>query len=206
MFQFMQNIFRGRGRAAMERLSCEQLDDERIRLEAMQDAIIKRIRGIENIKRNLFEDGVRKGSDMERRALAVKIKQSDEEARDYQAQHVMLSNRIQITGKLLRLKRQMELIKDAGLWSLVAGLEPSRVEAFMLDIKTRSRQGDVQASRLLEIMGDGDELSWRGDPEIDRIVEAMSSCRDPILDDHRWQEVSARICGNRATEKTNHEV
>lgn len=188
---------------ALGRLTCEQLDDEKIRLEATQETLIKRIRALEHTKRTFFEDGVRKGSDIERRALAVKVKQADEEARDFQAQHLMISHRIQITGKLLRLKRQMELIHDTGLWSLVARLEPAQVEGFMLDVKTKARHGDQQAARLLEIMGDGDELEWRGDPDIDRIVEAMGSCTDSMLDEGRWQELSSRITAGRVPEKEN---
>ncbi len=201
LHDILTTILPWRRRLALGRLTCAQLDDERIRLESIQEALIRRVQALELSKRSLFEEGVRKSSDIERRALAVKIKQVDEEARDYQAQHLMISNRIQLTGKLIRLKRQMELIKDAGLWSLVARIEPSQIESFVLETKTRARQGDRQAARLLEIMGDGDDLDWQGDPDVERIVETMTSCGDRELDETRWQEVSARLSATRDEER-----
>ena len=193
MAWFFDFVVGGRKQAALKKLTCEQLEDEKIRLEAVQDSLVKKVRNLERAKRALFEEGTRKGSDLEKRALAIKIKQADEEARDYQTQHLLISNRIQLTGKLMRLKRQMGLVKDAGLWSLVANLDPSQVEKFMLDIKARARQGDLQATRLLEILDDGEDIRRCADADVERIVEAMTTHGDADLADNEWAKLSARI-------------
>jgi len=66
----------------IEKLTTNQLEDEKIRLQTIQEGFISEVKQLENKKRTLFEEGRKKKSALEKQAIAVQIKQVDDEAKD----------------------------------------------------------------------------------------------------------------------------
>jgi len=171
---WLAGIF-GSKQLSLEKITATDLENEKIRLETEQEKLVKEVKKLEDRKNKLFEQGAKKSSLMEKRALAVQIKQLDEEAKDYTRAQVVLSKQIMVVGKVLRIKRREKLLRGQGLWGRICELDPADVEGFMLDLKVKARQGDATAERLLGVLGEEEEEALAADPEIDEIVKAMEA-------------------------------
>ena len=102
---FLAGIF-GSKKVSLDSVTVTDLENEKIRLETEQEKLVKEVRKIEGRKKKLFEDGTKKSSLMEKRAVAVQIKQLDEESKDYARAQAVLSKQIMVIGKVLRIKRR----------------------------------------------------------------------------------------------------
>jgi hypothetical protein len=157
----------------IEKLTSNQLEDEKIRLQTVQEGFIKEVKQLEEKKRLLFEEGRKKKSSMEKQALAVQIKQVDGEAKEVIKANNIISRQILVTAKLMQIKKREGLLKNEGLWGMISAVEPEQLETFMLDIKVKSKQGDAQSKRLLDILGESDVDQEAVDPEIADIMAAL---------------------------------
>ena len=177
----------------IEKLSSNQLEDERIRLQTVQDGFIKEVKQLEEKKRGLFERGRKNTSSIEKQTIAVQIKQVDDEAKDVMKANNILSRQILVTGKLLQIKKREGLLKSEGLWGMISTVEPEELEKFMLDIKVKSKQGDAQSKRLLDILGEDSEEIGAVDPEIDKIVAAMEEAGEEELSEEAWGSIEEKV-------------
>jgi len=187
----------------IEKLTTNQLEDEKIRLQTIQEGFISNVRQLEDKKRALFEEGRKKKSALEKQALAVQIKQVDDEARDVVRANNLISRQILVTGKLSQIKKREKLLKSEGLWGMISSLEPEKLEKFMLDIKVKSKQGDAQSKRLLDILGESDGEAEAVDPEISKIVAAMEEAGESELTEEAWENIDEKVF--KAKEKENPE-
>ena len=160
---------------SLDSVTVTDLQNEKIRLETEQEKLVKEVRKIEDRKKKLFETGASKSSLMEKRAIAVQIKQLDEEAKDLTRAQAVLSKQIMVIGKVHRIKKREKLLRGQGLWGRIAGMDPADVEGFMMNLKVEARQGDAVADRLMGVLGEDEQDEVAGDPEIDEIVKAMES-------------------------------
>src|SRR4030042_954498 len=110
--------------SAIEKMTTNQLEDEKIRLQTVQDGFIKQVHDLEGKKRALFEEGRKKKSVIEKQALAVQIKQVDDEARDVIKASNIVSRQILVTGKLSQIKRREKPLKPRGLWGVLGSRQP----------------------------------------------------------------------------------
>lgn len=186
------DIFTSKVRA-IEKLSTNELEDEKIRLQTVQDQFIGEVKNLENKKRALFEEGRKKKSALEKQALAVQIKQIDDEAKDLVKANNLVSRQILVTGKLSQIKRREKLIKSEGLWSMISSIEPEKLEEFMLDVKVKSKQGDAQSKRLLEILGESDTDVEAVDPEVSKIMAAMEETGEEELSEDAWENIEKNV-------------
>lgn len=157
----------------LEKMTVGELEKEQIRLESQQDSIIGKVKTLEKRKNAILTEGAKKGSDLERKTMAVKYKQVDAESKGYVQNASMVSKQIQITGRLMQIKRGEELLRQAGLWSTISEVDTSELEQWFLDQRTRATQGDREASRLLEIL---DEPLAGAEDEHDKdLIEIMAA-------------------------------
>ena len=177
----------------IEKLSSNQLENEKIRLQTVQEGFINEVKQLEGKKRALFEEGRKKKSTLEKQALAVQIKQVDDEAKDIIKANNIVSRQILVTGKLSQIKRREKLLKSEGLWGMISSVEPEQLEKFMLDVKVKSKQGDAQSRRLLDILGEADEGIEATDPEIAKIVAAMEEAGEEELTESAWEGISEKV-------------
>jgi hypothetical protein len=177
----------------IEKLSSNQLEDEKIRLQTIQEGFISEVKQLEGKKRALFEEGRKKKSSLEKQALAVQIKQVDDEAKDIVKATNIISRQILVTGKLTQIKRREKLLKSEGLWGMISSVEPEQLEKFMLDIKVKSKQGDAQSKRLLDILGESDAEVEAVDPEISKIVAAMEEAGEEELTESAWENIEEKV-------------
>lgn len=172
--EWLSGIF-GSKKLSLEKITATDLENEKIRLETEQEKLVKEVRKLEDRKRKLFDAGAKKSSLMEKRVLAVQIKQLDEEARDYTRAQAVLSKQIMVIGKVHRIKKREKLLRGEGLWGRMAKMDPAEVESFMMNLKVEARQGDATAERLMGVLGEDEQDDVAADPEIDEIVKAMES-------------------------------
>jgi len=177
----------------IEKLTTNQLEDEKIRLQTIQEGFISEVRQLEGKKRTLFEEGRKKKSVLEKQTLAIQIKQVDDEARDIVKANNLISRQILVTGKLSQIKKREKLLKTEGLWGIISSLEPEKLEKFMLDIKVKSKQGDAQSKRLLDILGESDAEIEAIDPEISKIVAAMEEAGEEELTEDAWENIEEKV-------------
>jgi hypothetical protein len=177
----------------IEKLTTNQLEDEKIRLQTIQEGFISEVKQLENKKRALFEEGRKKKSSLEKQAIAVQIKQVDDEAKDIVKANNIISRQILVTGKLAQIKKREKLLKSEGLWGMISSVQPEQLEKFMLDIKVKSKQGDAQSKRLLEILGEGDVDIEAVDPEISKIVAAMEEAGEEELTEDAWENIEEKV-------------
>lgn len=185
----------------IEKLTTNQLEDEKIRLQTIQEGFIGEVKQLENKKRVLFEEGRKKKSSLEKQAIAVQIKQVDDEAKDIVKANNIISRQILVTGKLAQIKKREKLLKSEGLWGMISSVQPEQLEKFMLDIKVKSKQGDAQSKRLLEILGEGDVDIEAVDPEISKIVAAMEEAGEQELTESAWENIEEKVFKAKAEEE-----
>lgn len=185
----------------IEKLTTNQLEDEKIRLQTIQEGFINDVRQLEGKKRALFEEGRKKKSALEKQALAVQIKQVDDEAKDVVKATNIISRQIMVTGKLSQIKKREKLLKSEGLWGMISSVEPEQLEKFMLDIKVKSKQGDAQSKRLLDILGESEAEVEAVDPEISKIIAAMEEAGEEELTESAWENIEQRVFKNKAEEE-----
>jgi hypothetical protein len=187
--------------SAIEKMTTNQLEDEKIRLQTVQEGFIKQVNDLEARKRVLFEEGRKKKSALEKQAIAVQIKQVDDEAKDVVKASNIVSRQILVTGKLSQIKRREKLLKSEGLWGVIGSVEPEQLEQFMLDVKVKSKQGDAQSKRLLEILGEGEGEAEAVDPEISKIVAAMEEAGEEELTEANWENIEKNVFKEKAEEE-----
>lgn len=181
----------------IEKLSSNQLEDEKIRLQTVQEGFIKEVKQLEEKKRALFEEGRKKSSKMEKQALAVQIKQVDDEAKEVIKANNVISRQILVTAKLMQIKKREGLLKNEGLWGMISSVEPEQLEKFMLDVKVKSKQGDAQSKRLLDILGEDETDQEAVDPEIADIMAAMEEAGEEELSEEAWEKIDEDVFKNK---------
>jgi len=196
----LTGLFGGR-LSAIDKMTTNELEDEKIRLQTVQEGFIKQVKELEEKKRTLFEEGRKKKSALEKQAIAVQIKQVDDEAKDVVKANSIVSRQILVTGKLAQIKRREKLLKSEGLWGVIGSVQPEQLEQFMLDMKVKSKQGDAQSKRLLEILGEGDMETEVADPEISKIVAAMEEAGEEELTESAWEDIEKNVFKNKAEDK-----
>jgi hypothetical protein len=185
----------------IEKLTSNQLEDEKIRLQTIQEGFIKEVKQLEEKKRLLFEEGRKKTSRMEKQALAVQIKQVDGEAKEVVKANNIISRQILVTAKLMQIKKREGLLKNEGLWGMISAVEPEQLESFMLDIKVKSKQGDAQSKRLLDILGESDVDQEAVDPEIADIMAAMEEAGEEEITEEAWEKIDEDVFKNKVEEE-----
>ncbi|MCG8700475.1 MAG: hypothetical protein MI922_20640, partial [Bacteroidales bacterium] len=181
----------------IEKLSSNQLEDEKIRLQTVQEGFFKEVKQLEEKKRTLFEEGRKKSSKMEKQAIAVQIKQVDDEAKEVMKANTIISRQIMVTAKLMQIKKRESLLKNEGLWGMISAVEPEQLEKFMLDIKVKSKQGDAQSKRLLDILGEDDAEQDAVDPEIADIMAAMEEAGEEEITEEAWEKIDEDVFKNK---------
>ncbi|MBN2590026.1 MAG: hypothetical protein JXA96_09195 [Sedimentisphaerales bacterium] len=177
----------------IEKLTTNQLEDEKIRLQTVQEGFINEVKQLEEKKRTLFEEGRKKKSALEKQAIAVQIKQVDDEAKDVVKANNIIGRQILVTGKLTQIKRREKLLKSEGLWGMISSVEPEQIEKFMLDMKVKSKQGDAQSRRLLDILGESESEVEAVDPDISKIVAAMEEAGEDEITEDAWENIEEKV-------------
>jgi len=196
MVAFLDKFFGKKSKlAAIEKMSPSELEREQLRLEAQQDAIIGKVKTLEKRKRAALTEGAKKKSDLERKAMAVRYKQLDGEAKDYVSQASLISKQIRVVGRMCQMKRRETLLKSEGLWSLISGVEATELEQFMIDMRTKALQGDREANRLLEILEEPGTTAAEEDEDEDlkSILNAMEAIGESDVTDDEIEEVEKKF-------------
>lgn len=190
---FLSKLF-GTKKPTLAELSEADLEREILRLEEQQRHVSRRIKGLEDRKRKLFDEGRKAASDAERRDVAVRIKMLGEEQKAAASEQRLLLKQIQIAHRVLLIKRKEKILKQSGLWDLVKDLDPTQLESWVTDLKVSARSQDLQAERMLAILGETLEEGAAADPELDSIMDLLSESRDADLSDEaEWERIKRKL-------------
>ena len=156
-------------------IKISEVEKEVTRVQGEQERLAKEVGKIEKQKKDFFEQGVGKASVMEKRILAGRIKQLDEDGKDHYVAQARLAKKERALGKLLRIKQSEGRLRDGGLWDKLSGMEAGEFERFVANAKVEVEHGDKTAETLLDVLGEGITSEVAADPEIDDIVKQMEA-------------------------------
>jgi hypothetical protein len=75
----------------------------------------------------------------------------------------------------------------------------------MLDVKVKSKQGDAQSKRLLDILGESEAEVEAVDPEVAKIVAAMEEAGEEELTEDAWENIEEKVFKAKDKEETEKE-
>ena len=188
----------------LEKMSPNDLEKEQLRLEAQQDAVIAKVKTLEARKDAALKEGAKKKSDLERKSMAIRYTQLDAEATDYVSQASLISKQIRIIGRMVHMKRREALLKREGLWSMISSVDTNELEQFMLDMRTKSLQGDREAGRLLEILEEPSTgAAEEEDKDLQDVLAAMEAIGEADATDADVEEVKKKFLEKKEGESAD---
>lgn len=180
----LEKIFSKNRLSKIEKMKLDDLENEKISLETKQDSIVKKVYTLENRKNDILRKAKEMKSDLEKKSAYISYKQVDQDAKSYIAQHNMVSKNIQVLGSIAHIKRKEKLLKEANLWSILDGVNPTELETFLIEMKTKAAQHDAKAEKFVEILGDfEDEASVESEPGFDAFMKAVSTLPNGAADE-----------------------
>lgn len=187
----------------LEGMSPGELEREQLRLEAQQDAIIGKVKTLEKRKDAVLKEGAKKKSGLERKAMAVRYKQVDAEARDFASQANLVSKQIRVISRMCQLKRREKLLKQEGLWATITSVDAAELDNFMIDMRAKSLQGDREATRLLEILEEPTTTAAEEeDDSIKDVLAAMEALSEGDAADEEIEEVKKQFLDKEEEDAT----
>jgi hypothetical protein len=166
-------------RASLDRISMDDLEKERVRLEQIEKRLSADLDEVEQSKQQLFEQGRQEKSQRRQVALARKIRDLDSAARAKDRQLSMVSKQSRVLTGLLMLKENQQVMQGLGVLGTVGKMDLGRLEAM---VERATVEGQFQMERFTQVLGalESPELSEIGeeDEEVLDIVAAMQESRE----------------------------
>lgn len=174
MIASMTGLFSRKG--VIEKISPNDLQREKIRLQEEEKRNVSRIEKIDGQKRQVFTKGSSpEMSDRQRVILARKIKDLDTYIRQLDGENTRISLRLRTVDQILGVKQREQRLREKGLWKRLATMNPSKLEEELIRISTEQNLEHEQLEIINEILGTG-PLAFEGikeDEDVTRIVEMM---------------------------------
>jgi hypothetical protein len=173
----IQKLFiRKRG---IDRVSIDELQREKIRLEQLERRLGNDVDQIETHKHELFLKGKDESSSRQRLALARKIKELDSRAHGKTQQLAFFHKHLRIVDGLLQIKENMALLKELRVGSLIANMSVEELTAY---VEQATVQGQFEMDKfrnLLESLDGALEASDTAelDKDLTAIVAAMEQAK-----------------------------
>lgn len=197
---FITNLFSKNKLAKIEKMKLEEIENEKIGLETKQNALVKKVNTLEKRKADIFAKAKELKTDLEKKSAFISYNQVDQEAKSFTSQHNMLSKNVQVLGQIIHIKRKEELLKEANLWSMIEGVNPTDLESFLIKMKTKAAQHDAKAEKFIEILGDYEEGSpVESTPGYSEWMKALETIPESASED---EFESKRIEFDKNLEKT----
>jgi hypothetical protein len=175
----LKNLFGGKAKT-LESVSTDELRRERIRIEQEEARQIKKLDELERDKQGLFEKGTDEPSQRQQIIVARKIKELDQQARNYDQTLKLLSRQLRIISGFLHVKENKALLEKTAVSSLLAKMDLADLQRF---VEAATVEGQFQMDKFEHILTtledyDLDTTATSEDADTIAIVEAMNRARN----------------------------
>jgi hypothetical protein len=180
-------------------IGIDELRKEKIRLEQEEARYMRKVDDLEKQKKELLIRGVAEGSDRQKRALALKIKEIDVEARNKDRNLQFFSKQQRIINGFLQIKENEKILQQAGVLSLVNQLDLQSLQTY---VEQASMEGAFHLDKFESIIGtieDGDRVTspMRDEEDIEEIMKLMDDMKRAEMEDPNAVETMASDGLNR---------
>jgi hypothetical protein len=174
----LKGLFGGKPKT-FEAVSIDELRRERIRIEQEESRLIKKLDEMERSKQTLFEKGTDEVSQRQQLVVARKIKELDQQARNFDQTLRLLSRQLRVIAGFLHVKENKQLLQKTAVSSLLAKMDLADLQRF---IEAATVEGQFQMDKFEEILGtledyELDVTAAGEDADTLAIVEAMNRAR-----------------------------
>ena len=174
----IKGLFGGRAKT-LESVSTDELRRERIRIEQEEARQIKKLQELEQNKQKLFEKGTDEPSQRQQVVVARKIKELDQQGRNYDQTLKLLSRQLRIISGFLHVKENKQLLEKTAVSSLLAKMDLADLQRF---VEAATVEGQFQMDKFEHILGtledyDLDTTAASEDADTLAIVETMNRAR-----------------------------
>jgi hypothetical protein len=197
----------GRGARKLKRLTTEQLQHERLRLDQFLHKSQRDLGGVECAKAELFERGRRAVGPRERENLARQIQRLDTTARHHSRHGQLLNQYLRVVEGLLGVRQNQQLLEEMRVGSAIADVPMTEITRLVEDAVVAGRfesEKFVQVAEALEGALEG--ADGAADADLKRIVEAMEAAPLPVLGDPAHDAVAMSPALAPATPSPTDEV
>ena len=174
----VKGLFGGKPKT-LDSVSVDQLRRERIRIEQEESRLLKKLGEVEKDKQALFEKGTDEPSQRQQVIVARKIKELDQQGRNYDRTMKLFSRQLRIITGFLHVKENKTLLQKTAVSSLLATMDLADLQQF---VETATVEGQFQMDKFEHILGtledyDRDTPATSEDADTLAIVEAMNRAR-----------------------------
>ncbi|MBN1917825.1 MAG: hypothetical protein JW889_07950 [Verrucomicrobia bacterium] len=174
----LKSLFGGKAKT-LESISSDELRRERIRIEQEEARHIKKLDELERDKQSLFEKGTDEPSQRQQIIVARKIKELDQQGRNYDQTLKLLSRQLRIISGFLHVKENKALLEKTAVSSLLAKMDLADLQRF---VEAATVEGQFQMDKFEHILTtledyDLDSTAASEDTDTIAIVEAMNRAR-----------------------------
>jgi hypothetical protein len=167
-------------RRSLAKITMDELQREKIRLEHEEARRAKRVEELESQKKGLFLKGMDEPSRLQRRILARKLKDLDVEAKNMDKQLRFISKQLRIVNNFIQIKENQRLYDRLGVWWIISRLDIQTLQKYVEDA---SIEGELQEKKLVSIL--------RALEDTEKAIGELEEDRDIINIMGLWEEFDA---------------
>jgi hypothetical protein len=186
------------GRKGIDKVSMDELENEKIRLGVEEKRVVSKIENLENDKAKLFREGTTEPSKRRKTILARKIKEKDEEVKDQDREHRKISKKLRAVERFVRVKKKEKKLKEKGLWQVIADMSPDELEDFLVGEETKSMKEEGRLNEVLGILEEeaGTYEVLDEEEDIKDIVSKMEEAAESKDIDEKYEEMERDVLKN----------
>ncbi len=145
-------FLRGKGRDWIDKVKVDELEKERIRIEARANMVLRQIERLEAEKERLYNYG-KNVSEGEQIMLAEKIKNIEDEIATKQQEYSDLLRQRQALVNLIRLKNFEAQLKRKGIWEKLKKADPEKLLDVLAEVKFEKEAFDKSVEAVVAALG-----------------------------------------------------
>jgi hypothetical protein len=142
-------VDRFRGKRSLERLTMDELDREKIKLDLQERKQIQQTQTLERQKEKFFAQGLRESSDQMKLYYARKVKELDADVRLNDRVMRALSHKVRIYNGIVSVKRWMQILSEDKK-SLLNKLSLAELSQWIEQNTVNGELRETQLNRLLD--------------------------------------------------------
>jgi hypothetical protein len=164
-------------RRSLAKITMDELQREKIRLEHEEARRAKRVEELERQKRELFLRGKDEPSERQRRILATKIKELDVQAKNMDKQLRFISKQLRIVNGFIQIKENQRLLDQLGVSGIISRLDIQTLQKYVEDASIEGRFQWEKFEGILRTLEETEKVI--GELEEDRdILEIMRAMEE----------------------------
>ena len=175
-------------------MSVDQLETERIKQQTEEKRRISQIESKEEKKKELFKQGAKESSIMKQAVIARQMKKLDADVKSLMGEQGILSKRIRLLNRLIRIKRNEAKLKEKGVWNAIKKMSAEELDTYVIRAKTDTEREKEILKNLLEVLEESPEECGLLDMEKDEreILKSFAEARETGNVDETFAELEKK--------------